>query len=395
MEIWFISPTIMKYPVIHSIRTIAPPYCVDQATSLDWIASAAVKSGSHLTNEEYDEAGMTERIKKLMNRYGAGPDRIAFRRSHIKDYTHKNWDSMELFNLREFPKGPGLQQRNDFFANTVNDVFTDFYQNEMEPPDELVHVTCTGYASPDGAQRLVSGKGWESRVHHVYHMGCYAAYPTLHHMVGSLRRFEAEGNDTYRVDAVHTELCVLHMDPSDYSPEKLVINSLFGDGYVRYSAGLYNEKEEPSGGLRILSLMERQVPDTEELMTWKLADNRMGMTLSREIPTKIQENIKVFFTELFHKGGLNFVEDKSRTLFAIHPGGPRIIDNVQSTLDLSDSSVAASRYVLKNNGNMSSVTSPTIWKEIVGDESIPRGTPVAGVAFGPGLTISGALFFKT
>jgi predicted naringenin-chalcone synthase len=67
---------------------------------------------------------------------------------------------------------------------------------------------------------------------------------------------------------------------------------------------------------------------------------------------------------------------------------------VQDVLRLGDAQVAAARGVLRRYGNMSSATLPYIWADLAGDPACPPGTLIASFAFGPGLTIAGALFRK-
>jgi predicted naringenin-chalcone synthase len=81
-------------------------------------------------------------------------------------------------------------------------------------------------------------------------------------------------------------------------------------------------------------------------------------------------------------------------IFAVHPGGPRIVDEVQRLLGLGDAQVAESRAVLRDYGNLSSATLPHIWMRLLADPAIRPGTPVASLAFGPGLTLAGGLFTK-
>ena len=82
-------------------------------------------------------------------------------------------------------------------------------------------------------------------------------------------------------------------------------------------------------------------------------------------------------------------------LFAIHPGGPRIIDELAELLALRPRQVEASNAVLRDHGNMSSATLPHVWKAILEDAEVPAGTWVVALAFGPGLTIAGAILRKT
>jgi len=66
--------------------------------------------------------------------------------------------------------------------------------------------------------------GRSTEVIHAYHMSCYASLPTIRLAAGLV----ATGKS--RVDIVHTEMCTLHMDPSQHLPEQLVVQTLFADG---------------------------------------------------------------------------------------------------------------------------------------------------------------------
>jgi predicted naringenin-chalcone synthase len=80
--------------------------------------------------------------------------------------------------------------------------------------------------------------------------------------------------------------------------------------------------------------------------------------------------------------------------FAIHPGGPRILDRVQDLLRIDDDRLAHSRKVLRERGNMSSATLPHVWMELANDPGVPPGALVLSLAFGPGLTVCGAILRK-
>jgi predicted naringenin-chalcone synthase len=246
----------------------------------------------------------------------------------------------------------------------------------------LFHVTCSGYVSPSGAERLVAQRGWGhlTEVYHLYHMGCYAAIPAVR---------IAQGLSESRVDIVHTELCSIHLDPTRHTPEQIVIQSLFADGLIRYSMERCFPMDAPKDkvGLEVVTTRKEVLPQSEGAMTWSMGDYGMEMTLNREVPDLIAGHIYRFLEQ--------FGPWDTSTLFAIHPGGPRIVDLIQSMLRLSDSQVAASRKVLRERGNMSSATLPHIWKNILEDPKVPEGTPIFSMAFGPGLTMCGNLLRKT
>ncbi len=149
----------------------------------------------------------------------------------------------------------------------------------------------------------------------------------------------------------------------------------------------------PDARLRVLALDERIHPDSRDSMSWVVSDWGMQMTLSQEVPQLVAHHLRRFVSDLYAKAGMT-AEHQARTVFAVHPGGPKIIDGVRDVLELTEAQVQTSREVLLGHGNMSSATAPHSWMRIVADPHVAPGTPVVSLAFGPGLTVCGALFEK-
>jgi predicted naringenin-chalcone synthase len=185
----------------------------------------------------------------------------------------------------------------------------------------------------------------------------------------------------------------LHLDPSDHSPEQCVVQSLFADGFVRYSLREL-AANEAQRGLELLAVCERILPDSSDSMAWTLGDFGMQMTLARDVPERIAGGLRSFISELFEKAGLSVAEALRHTVAAIHPGGPKIIDRVREVLELEPAQVQASRDVLFEFGNMSSATLPHVWQRVLLDDRVEPGTLILSLAFGPGLTMCGGLFRK-
>jgi predicted naringenin-chalcone synthase len=310
-------------------------------------------------------------------------DKLARRGFSIPDIDDLRWTEHAIYDLTTHPRGRSTAARNQLFAQIVDDYFTRAYLNDT-PPDDLIHVTCTGYASPSSAQRLVAKRGWgtATRVTHAYHMGCYAALPALR-MAGG---FIATGSR--RVDIVHTEVCSLHLDASEHRAEQLVVHSLFADGFIRYAL-----LADDGPGLVPLAEYEQVLPDSAQAMTWMLGDHGMQMTLARDVPTRIADELRGFAIELFRRANVD-PERMTSCVFAVHPGGPKIIDRVRDVLELDDTQVQTSRDVLRDHGNMSSATLPHIWMRLLADPEVEIGTLIPSFAFGPGLTVCGGLFEK-
>jgi predicted naringenin-chalcone synthase len=391
--------------LLSSFRLVRPRYVAPQEQILEWLAEVHTRAEAAGAEEpaRFDPAAFHARMKRLIRHVCCGSDKIATRGYSATDRERAETEDSVLYDVEREPSGAGTAARTDWYAREIESVFERLYAGEQEPPSDLVHVTCTGYVSPSGAQRLVSARGWggRTRVTHAYHMGCYAAVPAIRVASGLV----ATGGAGARADVVHTELCSLHFDPSVHTPEQLVMQSLFADGSARYTVSDGDGADDgrgrrgagargDGGALRILALNEEIAGESEDAMKWRLGDHGMRMTLSREVPERIARAIRGFVADLFARGGLDLARDRSRAVFAVHPGGPKIIDVVRDALELDEAQVAESRAVLRRFGNMSSSTLPHIWRDVLDAPARAPGTVVASFAFGPGLTIAGALLRK-
>lgn len=226
-------------------------------------------------------------------------------------------------------------------------------------------------------------------------MGCYGAFPAIRTGRSLLCTSENHG----RVDVIHTELLSAHLNLVEFSNSNTMICSLFADGFIGYS--LFDEESflkdasfPDKKGLRILAAHEVIIPDSLEDMSWDLGEYNFLMTLSKRVPVFIRKNIKPFLTTLCKKASIDLDNQKTKMHFAIHPGGPKIIDYVIEAIGLSKEQASWSYTILRRQGNMSSATIPHILNEIVNDTSLVSGTKIVAMAFGPGLTATGLLLEK-
>ncbi len=351
---------------IGDFTSIRPPFETRQDETLQWLVEAHVEAerlSVGLGDTEPFRAEIAERVARVCCK----ADRVGSRGHVLADYLHRQWDEMEIYRLAERPQGADLADRCKAFAVHVDRVLERMYA-DSEPPDDLIHVTCTGYVAPSGPQKLVARRGWKTHITHAYHMGCYGALPAVRIAAG----YQALGSK--RIDVVHTEICSLHTHPLEHGAEQLVAQSLFADGFIRYCVG----SEGPS--FEVTQFEELIIPDTEEQMTWNLSGWGFSISLARQIPVQIVRALPGF---------LKRFSGWEQAVFAIHPGGPKILDYVQAGLSLADEQIAHSGAVLRKFGNMSSATLPHIWQDMLPD--VPVGQLIVSLAFGPGLTIYGSL----
>ncbi len=129
-------------------------------------------------------------------------------------------------------------------------------------------------------------------------------------------------------------------------------------------------------------------------MGWTLGSRQFDMHLAKEVPVLIRDNVAAAAQALCAHVQLDFERAKRDMLFAIHPGGPKILDHSRDALGLEERQVAHARSVFRALGNMSSATVPHILLSLLKDEDVRRGTRILAMGFGPGLTASGLLLEK-
>lgn len=368
-----------------------PAFSASQDETLAWLNEAHAESErttSNLAQPERD--AFHERIQRWSGRSACRSPAIERRGFALADVGSLDWQEMQIYNLSQMPRGEGMGARTKFFSKVAGEYLEKTFQDVSAAPGDLLHVTCTGFVSPSPAQRMVSGRGWATRVTHAYQMGCYAALPALRIARGFAAVADWPRGTAPRVDVIHTEICSLHLDPSLHTVEQMVVQSLFADGFIRYSVAA----EQPARGYEILALNESLVPGTEDAMCWTASEYGMRMTLSRDVPQLLGGGLRQAVTDLYRIAGLSMQHEHGKSLVAVHPGGPKVIDQVRDLLELREPQVAHSRGILRDYGNMSSATLPHVWQRMGDDDQVAAGTIVLNLAFGPGLTIAGGLFRK-
>jgi predicted naringenin-chalcone synthase len=165
----------------------------------------------------------------------------------------------------------------------------------------------------------------------------------------------------------------------------VLANALFADGAAAViGQTACSSSEEDSWQLR--SSASTVLPQTTDLMSWQIGDHGFEMTLSPEVPILIEERLHDWIAPWLAGCGLALEDIGS---WAIHPGGPKILQATAAAAGFDRSLLADSEDILARYGNMSSPTILFILDRLR-RRNAPR--PCVGIAFGPGLTIEAALF---
>src|ERR1700758_509178 len=248
-----------------------------------------------------------------------------------------------------------------------------------------VMACSTGYVNPGPDLLLAKELGLRSDLRRTFigHMGCYAALNVIKVAIDSVAARPDE-----LVICNCTELSSAHVRnspmPEEDPTESLITQALFGDASVSMLMG-----SAPEGaGTQFLRTHTEQLYDQHEMMSLNIGNLSFWMTLAGGVPAALQENIDGFLVKLLQPLGLSA---RDVTHWGVHPGGPKILRVLGKQLALKPVQLRASWDVLANVGNCASATVLLVLENILRIDKPRPGDYGVLLAFGPGLTIEGAV----
>ncbi|MBI1351262.1 MAG: type III polyketide synthase [Actinomycetales bacterium] len=291
--------------------------------------------------------------------------------------------------LDEYDQVTGFGEANDAFIRVGLDLVEAAAAGALEAAglvasdvDMVMMTTVTGIAVPSVEARLVPRLGLRPDVKRlpVFGLGCVAGAAGVARVHDYL-----VGHPADVVLLLCLELCSLTVQKNDTSMANIVASGLFGDGAA--AVVMVGEDRARQLGIRgpeVLASRSRMYPDTERTMGWDIGGSGFRIVLSPGVPDLIMDNL----------GGdvAAFLDDHALTTSDIatwvsHPGGPKVLQAMESSLDLHDGQLDVTWRSLAAIGNLSSASV----LHVLGDTLAGRGVepPVAGtpgmlMAMGPG-----------
>ena len=343
----------MSAPVIRAIQTATPP---ERLTRDAWLAFA-----DRITPREVDRALLARLAERseIVSRGAAAATEPPF-------YAHDS--------------APGTAARMQLWSRTARAMALEASSGALTAstadPKSITHLvtaSCTGFESPGIDAHLIERIGLPPSVARVNvgFMGCHAAVNAL-----AVARNAAIADPSARVLVVCAEVCSAHFHYSARI-DQLIANTLFGDGAA---AVLVDGARHATQGAPLLAATHSlHLAGTAGEMSWTIGDRGFEMTLGARVPDVLRTEVGAWAASALANHGLAIADVGA---WAIHPGGPRVIESVLASLALPASAGEQSRAILRAHGNMSSATLLFIVERLM-HERAPR--PWVGLAFGPGL----------
>jgi polyketide synthase Type III len=248
--------------------------------------------------------------------------------------------------------------------------------------DFLAVCTCTGYTCPDVGSRLIAHMGFRKNVQRasITGLGCAGALPTMQRATDFVR-----ANPGHLALVLAVEICS-SCYYVDNTLETVIGNAICADGAAAFLLGA-NEQTN-SAYPQIIDF--ETFLDTEQIEEVGLQhrNGKLRIVLGASVQHLAGPMIEKALQQLLRRHGLS---QSDICFWVVHPGGRKVIDNVQKHFGMTDDQLRFSRAVLRNYGNMSS---PTVL--FVLDEVLRNGDPRPGdwgimIALGPGMAAEVAL----
>jgi alkylresorcinol/alkylpyrone synthase len=278
----------------------------------------------------------------------------------------------------------GWQDRNNVYLAAAEQLFVDAATAAIEKAglspaeiDGVVTISTTGIATPSLEARVGPRIGLRSDVRRVpvFGLGCAGG---VNGLSLTARLAAAEPGTNWLFVTVETCSISIRLDSDD--PAAVVATALFGDGAA---AAVVRSGAHCLAHIR--GSTEKLWPDTQRIMGWEVEDPGLAVVFDRAIPPFIEANLAEAVDEMCASLGVAR-EDIDR--FCCHPGGVKVIDAIETALELPQGELNLEREVLNDFGNMSAPTVLFILERL-----LERGLPqrVMMTAFGPGFTCAGLL----
>jgi predicted naringenin-chalcone synthase len=327
----------------------------------------------------------TDKEKKVL-RYLYRKSGIETRYSVLPDFGSQN--GKERFYNTENHFSPRVENRLSVYDDASIPLALEAIENCLNNSSinsseftHLITISCTGMSAPGMDTEIIKTLGLANHIQrfNINFMGCFAAINGL-----KLADTICRADPNARVLVVSVELCTLHFQ-NEISDDYNLSNMLFADGAA---AAIVSGKKLGKKSLKVHGFHSDINNKGKEDMSWNISSSGFLMKLSSYVP----QLLKIGFKEILEKVMSNYDVNYSDLVYwAIHPGGKRILDNIEQEFTLKNGQLDASRGVLRDFGNMSSPTVLFVLRSIQENKKRKEGEYIFTAAFGPGLTTETAL----
>ncbi|SFT09412.1 isopalmitoylresorcinol synthase [Saccharopolyspora flava] len=286
--------------------------------------------------------------------------------------------------IEQYDELDGFTAANDAYLSAAVDLGCDAALGALKAAgfsaadvDLVLSTTVTGIAVPSLDARIAERIGMRPDVKRVpvVGLGCLAGAAGIARLHDFLR-----GWPSAVAMLVSVELCSLTVQRQDHSPANMVAAGLFGDGAAALIA-VGDERAAGSTGPRVVDSVSHLYENTQRAMGWDVGDSGLKVVLGAEVPDLVRAHLPQDVEQLLAPHEL---ETADIARWICHPGGPKVIEAVQSVLGLDEDDLAMTWRSLHRIGNVSSSSVLHVLADTITSRPASPGDWGVMMAMGPG-----------
>jgi alkylresorcinol/alkylpyrone synthase len=274
-------------------------------------------------------------------------------------------------------QGRAAQIEQELLARSIHAV--DALQVDPARISTLISSSLYSLGGPSLAHRLLDHYAMNPATdkYHVSGVGCASAVPLMR--LASQTLSGVAGGQALVVAAESMSGILTPAMPDD-TRAKIVGAAIFGDGCA---AALLSGEPDADGPMIVASQVH-QIGDTLGAVSLQPSGQDCYLHLARELPDLAGAGLRPVVDKFLRHNNLTLSQIEH---WIVHPGGRRIIESVQTALDLPDEEVATSWQALSDHGNIGTPSILYVLKDTIQSRQPQSGERGLLVTIGPGITV--------
>ncbi|CUA80273.1 type III polyketide synthase [Anoxybacillus suryakundensis] len=247
----------------------------------------------------------------------------------------------------------------------------------FEDIEAIFYISTTGIATPSIEARIMNELPFSIHTKRIpiWGLGCAGGAAGIARAADYCRAYPKA-----KVLVLSIEFCSLTFQLDDVSKSNLIGTSLFADG-VGCACVVGDDVQLRSIAPQVIDMQSMFMRNMEDVMGWDIKDKGFYVVFSRHIPTIIRQSIGGIVELFLRKNGLDVSQIEH---FVVHPGGKKVLDAYQDSLHIDENKLTYAIHVLREYGNMSSVTVLAVLRRFL-QQSITQQHGLM-MAMGPGFS---------